>query len=63
MKLRDRFRRWWSPAQWADDHPLEGKERPERKRHPARSAIARHNEALGSEGLANVERDFKKPRP
>ena len=26
MKLSDRLRRWWSPARWADDHPLEAKE-------------------------------------
>jgi len=33
MTLRDRLRRWWSPAPWADDHPAErirryGDERP-----------------------------------
>jgi hypothetical protein len=27
MKLRDRVRRWWSPAQWEDDHPAERKQR------------------------------------
>ena len=21
MRLRDRIRRWWAPAQWRDDHP------------------------------------------
>jgi hypothetical protein len=26
MKLRDRIRRWWSPAQWEDDHPAERKQ-------------------------------------
>jgi hypothetical protein len=23
MKLVERFRRWWNPAQWRDDHPGE----------------------------------------
>jgi hypothetical protein len=21
MKLRDRIRRWWNPAEWRDEHP------------------------------------------
>jgi hypothetical protein len=25
--LRDRLRRWWAPAQWADDHPLDASKR------------------------------------
>jgi len=27
VRLRDRLRRWWSPAQWADDHPLDASKR------------------------------------
>ena len=27
MRLRDRFKRWWAPAQWRDDHPLSADER------------------------------------
>jgi hypothetical protein len=22
MELRDRIRRWWSPAKWRDEHPV-----------------------------------------
>jgi hypothetical protein len=31
MNLRDRVRRWWKPAQWADDHPLSEQEREARE--------------------------------
>jgi hypothetical protein len=31
MNLLDRFRRWWKPAQWADDHPLSEAEREARE--------------------------------
>lgn len=24
MRLTDRVRRWWKPAQWREDHPEEG---------------------------------------
>jgi hypothetical protein len=24
VKLSDRLRRWWNPAQWRDDHPAIG---------------------------------------
>jgi hypothetical protein len=27
MGLLDRLRRWWSPAQWNEDHPLAAEER------------------------------------
>jgi hypothetical protein len=23
MKLSDRIKRWWSPAEWKDEHPVE----------------------------------------
>ena len=63
MKLRDRLRRWWSPAQWADDHPLEAEDRSERKGDiHLTNIVGRALEAGGSESLVNVEQDFKKPR-
>ena len=63
MKLRDRIRRWWRPAQWQDDHPLNADERlGEALREP-------HwwNEAQnvgGPDGLAHLDptRDLRKPR-
>lgn len=24
MRVADRVRRWWNPAEWRDDHPAEG---------------------------------------
>jgi hypothetical protein len=54
MKLRERFRRWWSPAQWADDHPLTAHERADQKEQP--KSVSELGKA------ANVDRDFKKPR-
>ena len=61
MKLRDRLRRWWSPAQWADDHPLEAnKERSARKKHH-RTVMY---DALDDFGApVSPDRDFKKPSP
>jgi hypothetical protein len=56
MKLRDRLRRWWSPARWADDHPVEAHQRSERKGHRAR-----YPGEMIDHGVS-VERDFKKPR-
>jgi hypothetical protein len=30
MTLRDRLRRWWSPATWNDEHPLDAPKRARR---------------------------------
>ena len=68
MKLRDRLRRWWNPAQWADDHPFdahEPHERTERKGHLGAhlgGAGAFADEAGHGLDRVSVERDFKKPR-
>jgi hypothetical protein len=71
MTLRDRIRRWWSPAQWRDDHPLEAGA-------GAATEGGRGNKRLGrwfgsdplraydnidlSGQQTGFERDFKKPR-
>jgi hypothetical protein len=69
MTLRDRIRRWWSPAQWEDDHPAERKQRsrPEKgvlnrwfSSRSLEESEAFERGALGSKDF--VERDFKKPR-
>jgi len=31
MKLRDRIRRWWSPARWEEEHGLDPAERKRRE--------------------------------
>lgn len=70
MTLRDRIRRWWSPAQWADDHPAERKERQQVKKKklgvafnsPAKMKLSDDVNALGPSGRTDYERDFKKPR-
>jgi hypothetical protein len=56
VALRDRLRRWWNPAQWADDHPTERKQRAQ----PKKNAPVMPPETLTSSDF--VERDFKKPR-
>jgi hypothetical protein len=56
MTLRDRLRRWWSPAKWDDDHPLQRSERAARKK--PRSYFGDYTDVPN----ANTERDFKKPR-
>jgi hypothetical protein len=35
MRLLDRLRRWWSPAQWDEDHPLSADERVAERLHEA----------------------------
>jgi hypothetical protein len=65
MTLRDRLRRWWSPAQWEDDHPAERKQREQ----PNKNALGRwftgegdvHGD-LDPSARIDFERDFKKPR-
>ena len=71
MSLQDRIRRWWSPAQWADDHPSQATESPQGEnkhwwqgggwffRLDASDAL----DNIGPSGSStNIERDFKKPR-
>jgi hypothetical protein len=62
MKLSDRIRRWWKPAQWEDDHPLTEAER-------AESAAERAEREEGTQlplgastyDRVDVERDLRKP--
>jgi hypothetical protein len=69
MNLHDRIRRWWSPAQWADDHPSQATESPQRKNKHwwqgggwfFRVTPDQSDRTLKSLG-PNIERDFKKPR-
>lgn len=59
--LRDRLRRWWSPAQWEDDHPSERK----RRDQPTKSARRGWFSGSSKNDLGpslDVERDFKRPR-
>jgi hypothetical protein len=68
MNLRDRLRRWWSPAQWEDDHPAERKQREQ----PNKNALSRwfgtgfrSEQDVGDLDPAariGFERDFTKPR-
>jgi hypothetical protein len=71
MTLRDRLRRWWSPAQWEDDHPSERKQ----GEQPQKNVLGRwfgsglHDNQFGESdvgefgpsGRTDFERDFKKP--
>lgn len=69
MTLRDRLRRWWSPARWEDDHPAERKQREQ----PNKNALGRWFTKAYRFGEGDVgdldpsaridfERNFKKPR-
>ena len=67
MTLRDRLRRWWSPAQWEDDHPTERKQREQRKKGALGSWFGQTGKFFYGDGPGlpldmNHERDFKKPR-
>jgi hypothetical protein len=61
MKLRDRLRRWWSPAQWEDDHPAERRERDQPNKDVG-AAGDRVRLTVERDFKKTVERDFKKPR-
>jgi hypothetical protein len=69
MTLRDRLRRWWSPAQWDDDHPAERTQ----QEQPNKNALGRwfsRTSRLGEGDVGDLdpaaridyERDFEKPR-
>jgi hypothetical protein len=72
MTLRDQLRRWWSPAQWEDDHPAERKQREQPKKNVLGRWFGMPNQDyrfggddladFGPSGHTDFERDFKKPR-
>jgi hypothetical protein len=58
MKLRDRIRRWRSPAQWEDDHPAEGKQREQPKNAPGDDWVS----TLGDWARRVADSNFRRPR-
>jgi hypothetical protein len=63
MNLRERFQRWWKPAQWRDDHPPSA-EQWEESRHVERpDGFVDPQTAIGAEGYdkVDVERDLRGP--
>jgi hypothetical protein len=64
MKLRDRLRRWWSPAQWADDHPAERKQRDQPDKGGTRDfgPGGDYVQQKVARDFKKFERDLKKPR-
>jgi hypothetical protein len=62
MTLRDRIRRWWRPAQWNDDHPLEARESKGRSaRKKPRRMMYDGNDGITDIPTVSTDRDFKKP--
>jgi len=63
MKLTDRIRRWWKPAQWHDDHPLSDEERARRTNPDAPDGYVDPQHGFGAESYdrIDVERDLRKP--
>jgi hypothetical protein len=68
MNLHDRVRRWWSPAQWEDDHPSQATESPQGENMQGGRWFGRLGasdnilDSIGPSGSTHFERDFKKPR-
>jgi len=68
MDLRDRIQRWWRPAQWKDDHPLQATGEPPKKHWWQGGRWFFRIDSSGSERSLpgslgpDIERDFKKPR-
>jgi hypothetical protein len=66
MKVVDRFRRWWNPAQWKDDHPGEDDEQSDTPTARRRSALGAVDDAIdysAGPGRVDVERDLKRLNP
>jgi hypothetical protein len=62
VRLRVRLRRWWAPAQWADDHPGDASERigePTQTRRVWQEAPKAYGEGLVG-GQVDPTRDLKK---
>jgi hypothetical protein len=57
VRLRDRLRRWWSPAQWADDHPHDASARVGK---PTKTLNVYEEAQKATLGPVDVERDFRK---
>ena len=62
MRLLDRLRRWWKPAQWQDDHPLSAEERLEGELHESHWWDEAQDAGL-SRGRIDPTRDLRKPKP
>jgi hypothetical protein len=65
MKLVARFRRWWNPAQWRDDHPGEDDGRshtPEGRRLREVGITDECFDPAASFDRVDVERALKRPK-
>jgi hypothetical protein len=65
VNIRERFRRWWKPADYYDDHPLSDEER-EARPNPmiAENLNATYDEAPGAGGpgaVPRIDEDFRRP--
>ena len=63
MKLTDRLRRWWRPAQWQEDHPLSEQERADSAQFQTEDEYINPQHGIGAESYdrVDVDRDFRKP--
>ena len=63
MKLTDRLRRWWKPAQWQEDHPLSDEERADNAQFQTEDEYINPQHGVGAESYdrVDVDRDFRKP--
>jgi hypothetical protein len=63
MKLSDRWKKWWRPAQWREDHPLTEAERDQQHPPDAPDGFVDAQHGFGPESYDRVdtERDFRKP--
>ena len=63
MNLSDRIKRWRSPAQWRDDHPLSDEERAQASNPDTPDGYVEPQHGIGAESYDGVdlEREFRKP--
>jgi len=62
MKLSDRIRRWWKPAQWQDNHPLSDEEREQRAHLDTPDGYSVPQHGFGEDwDRVDAERDLRKP--
>jgi hypothetical protein len=63
MRLTDRLKRWWKPAQWQEDHPLSEQERENKAQFQTEDEYINPQHGIGAESYdrVDVDRDFRKP--
>jgi hypothetical protein len=63
MRLRERWMRWWRPAEWREDHPSEAGDGLYGRTVDGAPGLVEPQHGVGAESWdrVDVDRDFRKP--